>query len=355
MKRTNSKGQRTEDIIHPEEDIPREQFFKSVPLMKLRVDGTSHATSLLSSAEHKVREQLLIASEKGKKHAVYLLLHQGVQQSRCRGMRGFSPLHHAATRGHLEVLQLLLNFGWGANIRNDFQETPLHLACYNGHTAIVEFLLDKGGDINALTSDGETPLFYAARKNHYRIVRILIRRECNLAVRNRFGDVAEDEATTEKTQVEFDVGKEDASRLYHGSGATSGEHAITQKLREQVLAYLDLKSLCRVAQVCYRWHRASDSPSLWRNLGISRWELSLQTTVGIGAISQMSMMSLGSSLQLNLTSTSGGSGTRRPSSCDQVSSRVLFESKSARRASGGHAGIILGVGRRPQTARTLAI
>ncbi|KAJ0398903.1 hypothetical protein ATCC90586_005262 [Pythium insidiosum] len=246
-------------------------------------------TSLLGFAEAKLREQLLIASEKGKRHAVYLLLHQGIDRQRCRGMRGFTPVHHAAARGHLDVLQLLLNFGWPVDVRNDLGESPLHLASYGGHVPATEFLLDRGANANALTCDGETPLFYASRKHQYRVVRMLIRRECDLSIKNRFGDLAEDEALDEKTRLEFSIGREDRNRLYAEATEATRERALTQKHRELVLAFLDLRSLCRVSQVCYRWHRATDCPALWRRLGVSRWELSLQMTVGLGAVSPMSL------------------------------------------------------------------
>lgn len=255
-----------------------------------------------------------------------------------RNQDGYSPLHYAATRGHLDVLQLLLDFGWSIDTRNDLFETPLHLAAYNGHTLSAECLLDRGADVNALNRDDETPLFYATRKKHFRVARLLIRRECDLSIKNRFGDVAEDEATHEKTQMEFSVGKEDAQRLYTlrstpadskrplpiaDSPSASGERHISQMLREHVLSFLDLKSLCLTSQTSYRWHRAADNPSLWTRLGVSRWELLLSATMGIGSVAPMAAMS---GLRLNLSrlgSNSGSGSNRRPSSCDQGGSRFM--------------------------------
>lgn len=245
---------------------------------------------------------------------------------------GYTPLHYAATRGHLDVLELLLTFGWHVDSLNDMRETPLHLAAYNGHASVAECLLDRGADVNALNSDDETPLFYAARKSHNRVVRLLIRRECDLMRPNRFGDVAEDEATHEKTQLEFTIGKEDVQRLYtaarpskskcHGSASSdqsvTSEQRMSQMQRELVLSFLDLKSLCLASQTSYRWHRAADNPSLWRRLGVSRWELLLSATMGLGAVSPMGTVVGG--LRLNLASTNKAS-SRRPSSCDQGGSR----------------------------------
>ncbi|KAL4162445.1 hypothetical protein PRNP1_003058 [Phytophthora ramorum] len=281
-------------------------------------DAARQLTSLLSTESDKLSEQLLIASEKGRQRAVFLLLHQGVDKDRCRGLLGCSPVHHAAARGHLDVLQLLLDFGWGVDVRNDALETPLHLACFDGHVHVAELLLDRGADVNARTSDRETPLFYATRKGQYRTVRLLVRRECDLAAENRYGDVAEEEARDAKTQAEFASGIEDLQRTsaVEGQRGDSGEYTLPQKLRERVLSFLDLKSLGFASQVSYRWHRASDNSSLWKKLGVSRWGLLLNAAMGMGTVPQMSMLRTATSnlLRLNLSTTV----SRRPSSCDQV-------------------------------------
>ncbi|KAE9012198.1 hypothetical protein PR001_g14450 [Phytophthora rubi] len=284
-------------------------------------DAIQQVASLLRNESDKLNEQLLIASEKGKQRAVFLLLHQGVDKDRCKGLLGYSPMHHAAARGHLDVLQLLLDFGWSADVRNDALETPLHLASFNGHVHATELLLDRGSDINARNEDQETPLFYAARKGQYRTVRLLVRRECDLTAKNRYGDTAEEEATDAKTQSEFAAGSEDlrrasAAETQRGQTREVGEHSLPQRLRERVLSFLDLKSLGHASQVSYRWHRAADNPSLWKKLGVSRWTLLLNATMGMGTVPPMSMLRAATSnfLRLNLSSKV----SRRPSSCDQA-------------------------------------
>lgn len=54
--------------------------------LELQVDKTTQLTNMLRSEEAKLSQELLIASEKGKKHAAYLLLHQGIDKERCKGM-----------------------------------------------------------------------------------------------------------------------------------------------------------------------------------------------------------------------------------------------------------------------------
>lgn len=250
--------------------------------------------------------------------------------------RGYSPLHHAAARGHLEALQLLLDFGWGVDTRNDALETALHLASYGGHARVVECLLDRGADIDARTRDLETSLFYATRKGHDRVVRLLVRRECDLSVRNRFGDVAEDEATDDKTQQEFEAANEDSARISSGgahkpAGRATDERVLSQQARERVLSFLDVRSLCRASQVAFRWHRAADNPSLWRKLGVSRWELQLNSSMGLGStvLGALSMLTTrrsgvktSTNPALSVGKTTGAAV--RPASCDQAASRFLM-------------------------------
>jgi hypothetical protein len=253
--------------------------------------------------------------------------------------RGYSPLHHAAARGHLEALQLLLDFGWGVDTRNDSLETPLHLASYGGHARLVEGLLDRGADLD-------------------RIVLLLVRHECDLEARNRYGDVAEDEAADDKTRQEFEAANQDAERIRSGPHTSSelvtDERVLSQQVRERVLSFLDVHSLCRASQVAFRWHRAADNPVLWRKLGVSRWELQLNSSLGLGtsALGTLAMLTARRSGVRTSTAASSNpmsfgktASALRPASCDQVASRFLLPRIPIRHTARDDA--------RPQTARNL--
>ncbi|KAL0584592.1 hypothetical protein ABG067_005615 [Albugo candida] len=245
-------------------------------------------THVLGIETNKLNEQVLVAAERGKYQQMYLLVHQRIDPKYCRGMQGYTPLHYAAARGHLEIIKLLVGLGWDTDIRNDISETALHLACYHGHLMIAEYLLEAFADINAVTVENESPLFYATRKGFQSIVRLLIRRECDLLIRNKYGDVAEDEVSLDELKEDFEIGKKDHQRLQDSQGKVAGntrmklERKLTQAVRERILGFLDLRSLCTAMQMSYRWHRAADAVHLWRNLGVSRWEMQLSTTMGFG-------------------------------------------------------------------------
>lgn len=55
-----------------------------------------------------------------------------------------------------------------------FGETPLHVAASRGHLKPIIYLANHGGAINARTSNGWTPLHHAARFGHYDAVRYLL-------------------------------------------------------------------------------------------------------------------------------------------------------------------------------------
>nr|CCA22393.1 Fbox protein putative [Albugo laibachii Nc14] len=243
-------------------------------------------THVLGNETNKLNEQLLVAAERGKYQQVYLLVHQGIDPKYCRGMQGYTPLHYAAARGHLEIIKILVGAGWDIDMRNDTSETALHLACYHGHLIVVEYLLEAFADINALTLQNESPLFYAARKGFQPIVSLLVRRECDLQILNKYGDVAIDEVSSDEIKEIFEIGEKDQQKLQQLYGRTSEctrtklERKLTQAVRERILSFLDLFSLCTTMQISYRWHRAADAVYLWKNLGVSRWEQQLSSAMG---------------------------------------------------------------------------
>ena len=55
-----------------------------------------------------------------------------------------------------------------------FGETPLHVAASRGHLKPIIYLANHGGSINARTNNGWTPLHHAARFGHYDAVRYLL-------------------------------------------------------------------------------------------------------------------------------------------------------------------------------------
>ena len=55
---------------------------------------------------------------------------------------GNSPIHFAASNGHLQMLKFLTSYGTDLMIPNENGKTPLKLAEVNGHCKVVEFLVE---------------------------------------------------------------------------------------------------------------------------------------------------------------------------------------------------------------------
>jgi len=72
------------------------------------------------------------------------------------GASGMTALQYACDRGHIEVVQLLLQHGAEVNVADDDGMTALHYACCCDHEDIVKLLLQAGAQVDAHNKDGET-------------------------------------------------------------------------------------------------------------------------------------------------------------------------------------------------------
>ena len=73
---------------------------------------------------------------------------------------GKTPMHIAAAKGYIRVIQLLLEAGADINFPDLKGKTPLMEAVEHGNDDTVQFLLDKGADANAQDSAGKTALMH---------------------------------------------------------------------------------------------------------------------------------------------------------------------------------------------------
>ncbi|RYG64092.1 ankyrin repeat domain-containing protein, partial [archaeon] len=61
---------------------------------------------------------------------------------------GWTPLHYAAYRGHLEVVQVLLSAGASVNSVNAFNFTPLYYGAQQGRKEVCNALMEYGADVS---------------------------------------------------------------------------------------------------------------------------------------------------------------------------------------------------------------
>jgi ankyrin repeat protein len=71
---------------------------------------------------------------------------------------GWTPLHYACAKGHLEVAQFLVANGAIVDSLSVGNTTPLMMAVQSGNEQLVKILLDKGADLQLKNSNGLTAI-----------------------------------------------------------------------------------------------------------------------------------------------------------------------------------------------------
>lgn len=89
---------------------------------------------------------------------------------------GRTPLFWAATRGHRDVVELLLDHGARVNSKDRSKLTALHIAVTGEHQDVVSLLLDRSAPIEDKAGYGDTPLIRAIQANSKEIIKLLLKR-----------------------------------------------------------------------------------------------------------------------------------------------------------------------------------
>ncbi|KAL2815819.1 ankyrin repeat-containing domain protein [Aspergillus cavernicola] len=74
---------------------------------------------------------------------------------------GSTALHLATLHNHLQVVQLLLNYGLHPSTTDHQGQSALHVAAQGSSTDIVDILLKQGASCKARDHDRKTPMSYA--------------------------------------------------------------------------------------------------------------------------------------------------------------------------------------------------
>lgn len=85
---------------------------------------------------------------------------------------GFSLLHRAASLGHTDICQVLLEAGARMNERSVWGwHTALHLAVANGWEECAKFLVTEGANIHAVNKEGLDCCDYAEKRGYRDLAR----------------------------------------------------------------------------------------------------------------------------------------------------------------------------------------
>lgn len=141
--------------------------------------------------------ELRRAARDGDNRAIELLLSAGVPVD-SKSYESRTALSHAAQHGNIETVRLLLARGAYVNtqaaiLKGDYykeaesKRTPLHWAATGGHLKVAEVLLDAGAQIETKTNNQRTPAQEAAISDHLKTVAFLLERGADVNSRTYFG------------------------------------------------------------------------------------------------------------------------------------------------------------------------
>ena len=102
---------------------------------------------------------LMMAALKGHTQLAKKLIDKGADVNKT----GWTPLHYAATQGHLEIIGMLLEHHAYIDAESPNGTTPLMMAAHYGTPAAVKLLLEAGADATLKNQLGLTAIDFANR------------------------------------------------------------------------------------------------------------------------------------------------------------------------------------------------
>lgn len=142
---------------------------------------------------------LHVACWRGHVEIVQHLLDAGASLTYATRSDGYLPIHHAAGNS-IASLRLLLELGADPGTRGTFYgNTPLHDAAANGRSDAVQLLIAIGADVNARDNVGNTPL-HACLPRYPSIAAALIDAGADIATLNQAKDSPLDHFQTDVAQ-----------------------------------------------------------------------------------------------------------------------------------------------------------
>ena len=112
----------------------------------------------------------------GDHRAIAALLLRGGADVNVKDGKNETPLIMAATRGHDEIIKLLLKekeLDINAALDPDRPWTALHAAAWNNRPSSLRLLLEGGADVRVYDFEAGTPLEAASKKGHQECIKLL--------------------------------------------------------------------------------------------------------------------------------------------------------------------------------------
>lgn len=122
------------------------------------------------------KKEILRAAKKGDLKTVQVLVEQDKSLLDVRDKDGSTPLHCASWKGHVAVVEFLIDAGADINDHNEnshWGTTPLHAAAHGNQKSVAKVLIDKGADLHARNLNDQTPLGETTVHNAKAVAKLL--------------------------------------------------------------------------------------------------------------------------------------------------------------------------------------
>lgn len=135
-----------------------------------------------------ISQQLYVAASKGDVEATSLLILRNVGiDLNWKAISGWTALHIACFKNHLDICKLLIGAGASVSEKDNDDCTPIFIAAMNHNNEICNLLLSSGASFSAQNKDGFTPLHIAVRENDFELCATLIERGSEVNLPDREG------------------------------------------------------------------------------------------------------------------------------------------------------------------------
>ncbi len=112
---------------------------------------------------------LMLAALRGQERLVVQLVSRGAAVNKS----GWTPLHYAATGGHVRVSAFLIGAHADVNAESANGTTPLMMAAMYGNSDTVKLLLESGAEAYPQNDNGLTALDFASKAGQERSERLI--------------------------------------------------------------------------------------------------------------------------------------------------------------------------------------
>ncbi|XP_011644228.1 protein TANC2 isoform X3 [Pogonomyrmex barbatus] len=148
-------------------------------LLQGDISINTDTVSLLEQRDLVGRTALMLAASEGHTNLLELLLDKG-SILETKDKEGLTALGWACVRGRVTVVQMLLDRGSNVGTNDNSGRTPLDLAAFQGNPKLVQLLLEKGAAVEHVDLHGMRPLDRAIGCRNILVVQCFLRRGAKL-------------------------------------------------------------------------------------------------------------------------------------------------------------------------------